>query len=359
MDSVDKKRLWIFLAVAYGLTALMYLLMIIGLKNGQDLTVFVNAQMMYPAAGVILGKILVRREGERLPMGGYITFLIIAAVMVLLSLLSLVIKLDPIEYDMMGTKTTMDVWSMVSQYSLIIGSVIMYILFWTCGRQIRENAGLARRNIKMSIILVAVFVALFLGREFLNVTLTDAYYGNHDALEQLTGVVSNIAIWINVAALPFNYFLVFIAFFGEEYGWRYYLQPIMQNKFGKRLGVLLLGLVWGVWHIGADFMFYTKTDGPIVFVGQLITCVTVGIFFGYAYMKTQNIWVPVIMHFINNQLAALLAGGTADALQGQSYNWIDVPISLVSSIVLALFIFMPVYSSRSKEKGTEVQTIES
>ena len=36
----------------------------------------------------------------------------------------------------------------------------------------------------------------------------------------------NPMMWLNIAALPINYFFVFIAFFGEEYGWRYYLQPV-------------------------------------------------------------------------------------------------------------------------------------
>ena len=41
-------------------------------------------------------------------------------------------------------------------------------------------------------------------------------------------------------ALPINYFFVFIAFFGEEYGWRYYLQPVLQKRFGLRAGMSAL-----------------------------------------------------------------------------------------------------------------------
>ena len=49
MEASSKKKLWIFIAVAYGVTAIMALFMIIGLKKGYDLTCFANAQMMYPA----------------------------------------------------------------------------------------------------------------------------------------------------------------------------------------------------------------------------------------------------------------------------------------------------------------------
>ena len=140
-----------------------------------------------------------------------------------------------------------------------------------------------------------------------------------------------------------------IAFLGEEYGWRYYLQPLMQNRFGKRGGVLLLGLVWAVWHIGVDFMFYTDGYGLQAFAGQIVTCVVMAIFFGYAYMKAENIWVVVIMHYLNNNIAALLAGGGEEALQNQVINWKDIPVLAASSVVFALFIFMPLYNRKTEE----------
>lgn len=36
--------------------------------------------------------------------------------------------------------------------------------------------------------------------------------------------------------------------FGEEYGWRGFLQDELV-KLGKRHGVLLVGLIWGLWHL--------------------------------------------------------------------------------------------------------------
>ena len=78
--------MWIFIAVAYGFTYVMGIFMFIGFKKDYDLTVFVNTQMMYPACGVILGKILAKKEGESLPLGGYITFLVTSLLMMLLSI---------------------------------------------------------------------------------------------------------------------------------------------------------------------------------------------------------------------------------------------------------------------------------
>lgn len=56
--------------------------------------------------------------------------------------------------------------------------------------------------------------------------------------------------------------------FGEEYGWRCYLQPILQNRFGPRRGVLLLGLLWGLWHLPLN-LYYYSTAQPVGAVERL------------------------------------------------------------------------------------------
>lgn len=72
---------------------------------------------------------------------------------------------------------------------------------------------------------------------------------------------------VNFINLIMTIFLTFpylatqsILFFGEEYGWRGFLQEKMQKKFGKRMGVILLGIVWELWHIPLWFTIY-HVDG--------------------------------------------------------------------------------------------------
>ncbi|MBQ1298045.1 MAG: CPBP family intramembrane metalloprotease, partial [Clostridiales bacterium] len=154
-------------------------------------------------------------------------------------------------------------------------------------------------------------------------------------------------------SLPLNYPLTIVAFFGEEYGWRYFLQPVMQKKFGMKAGVILLGVVWGLWHLPVDTMFYTKDSIPQMIVGQIITCVSIGIFFGFAYLKTNNIWVCVAMHFLNNNLIPILSGAlSADVLQDQSVTWMQLlEILVIDLVVFCLFIFAKEY--KEKKNKTE------
>ena len=171
-------------------------------------------------------------------------------------------------------------------------------------------------------------------------------------LSEYAALIQNKMFALSVISLFINYPLTIIAFLGEEYGWRYFLMPIMQKKFGMKLGVILLGIVWGLWHIPVDTMFYTEDSVPQMIVGQIITCVFMGIFFGYAYLKTNNIWVPVAMHFLNNNLIPIITGTfTADVMQNQHVEWLYlVEVLVLDFIIFGLFIFAREYRGRKKAK---------
>ena len=57
----NKRELTVFAVCAYAVPFLMMPLLYICLQNGQDTSIFANAQMFYPAAGVMLAFLLARR----------------------------------------------------------------------------------------------------------------------------------------------------------------------------------------------------------------------------------------------------------------------------------------------------------
>lgn len=359
LDSREKKQEMIFLLIAFGVTWLMSILMYVGLKEKADLTSLVNAQMFYPACGVMIAKMSTKRKEEKIPLGGYIVFIVGTLMMMVVAALSVLVPI--FRFPVLGSSATID--QVLTSYLIILISVPVYIIFWTCNKEARENAGVVRKNIKWSVIMILLFVVLYFARFAIGNTF-EGLFGDgvvsawKDWLETMGKAINEkeqglpLSAWsLSTLVLPINFFFSFSAFFGEEYGWRYFLQPIMQKKYGKKQGVLLLGLIWGVWHVCVDFMFYTTSDGPQMFITQLITCLSMGIFLGYAYMKTQNIWVPVIMHYLNNNLILVITG-TADAsiLQNQAVSWKDIPIAIIQSLVFALFIFAKEYKEDKKMK---------
>ena len=82
-SETEKKQLIIFAAVAYGITYVLGLLMWYGNSTGADLSAFPNAQMLYPAAGVMLAYLLTRRGDRKVPRLFSVTFLVITVLMIL------------------------------------------------------------------------------------------------------------------------------------------------------------------------------------------------------------------------------------------------------------------------------------
>lgn len=155
--------------------------------------------------------------------------------------------------------------------------------------------------------------------------------------------------------MPINYFSIFAIFLGEEYGWRYYLQPVLQKKLGMVSGIFALGIVWGLWHLPLNFFYYTSPSvGVISIAGQLIACITVGVFYGWAYLKTDNLWAVVILHYVNNGLSPVVTNEfSSNMIQNQDVVCSNVLFSLiVNTLVFMGFIFTNYYKDNTNRLPT-------
>lgn len=187
-----------------------------------------------------------------------------------------------------------------------------------------------------------LFLGLYILRLFL-AGLTDGSIG------EIAGIFVSAETWFMMGVLVLNFYLTFIIFFGEEYGWRYFLQPMLQKRFGLKGGVILLGVIWGLWHLPINVYYYSPDTWIYSVLIHQITCISFAVFFGYAYRKSGNIWVPVVIHYINNNMTAVLTGSIN--LGNQVYGWKDILIILILNGILFMpFLFTKVY----KEKGKEV-----
>lgn len=97
--------------------------------------------------------------------------------------------------------------------------------------------------------------------------------------------------------------------FGEEFGWRGYLQPKLM-PLGGRKAILLTGIIWGVWHwpvILMGYNFGTEYFGA-PFLGTLMMVwftIVVGALLGWVTIKADSVWPAVIGHGALNGIAAL------------------------------------------------------
>ena len=336
-----KKQFIIFLLMAYGVTYLMGILIWYGTTVSADLSAFGNAQMFYPAAGVMLAYLLTKWEDGMLPRWFYLCFLLITLLMILISVLPIVRP----GQNMVLNGVEISMWAILSQYAVIGGSILCWITLLIAGKKRRAVYGLGWKRLKMSLLCILLFFVLYFGRAAISCAVSGQMNLMYDVLK-------SPATWSYILFMPVNFLMVFAPFFGEEYGWRYYLQPILQKRFGIRAGILILGVSWGVWHIFLDFFYYTTPDmGFAMTMIQIITCVTLGVFFAWAYQKTDNIWVPVILHFMNNNLAPVMANNySMDVLENQQVTWAMVPQTLLlNGVVFGFFLLSKEF--RAKEDG--------
>jgi membrane protease YdiL (CAAX protease family) len=88
---------------------------------------------------------------------------------------------------------------------------------------------------------------------------------------------------------------------GEEIGWRGYALPRMAARFGLARSTLLLGLIWGFWHLPQFFIRDGGSYGQSFFLFVvLVTALTVAM--GWLYGNTGGSLLPVmVMHSaVNN-----------------------------------------------------------
>ncbi|MDU1177803.1 MAG: CPBP family intramembrane glutamic endopeptidase, partial [Peptoniphilus harei] len=139
-------------------------------------------------------------------------------------------------------------------------------------------------------------------------------------------------------------FLNIMPFIGEEYGWRAYLAPRLKEIYGYKKSILMTGFIWGIWHLPLNLFYYSDgilTSQIYSILIQLVFCTFLGIFLTYAYNRTKSIWAPVMIHYLNNNLALLFVTDfSTDIFSGQHYDLKETLFSIVSSIILfGIFMF--------------------
>jgi membrane protease YdiL (CAAX protease family) len=100
--------------------------------------------------------------------------------------------------------------------------------------------------------------------------------------------------------------------FGEEFGWRAYLQPRLM-PLGGRKAMLLMGAIWGVWHwpviaMGHNYGLYGLDYPGAPWTGMLAMVwftFVVGTFIGWATLRGGSVWPAAIGHAALNATAGL------------------------------------------------------
>ena len=112
----------------------------------------------------------------------------------------------------------------------------------------------------------------------------------------------------------------------EEIFFRGYIQKNYIYSLSPTAGVLLTGFVFGLFHLSP---------------ANLVPLTCMGWYLGYVYYKSQNLFVPVAVHFCNNMLSLVVL-----QLQRQDPGVYDVRVitdDVLGWIILSVTVSLPLF----------------
>lgn len=155
-------------------------------------------------------------------------------------------------------------------------------------------------NIKYYVTAVLVVVIMGIAEGI----TTTIIYGNGDFSNmgaglngmQITGTI--LTVLVTVPLLAFNTF-------GEEFGWRGYMNQKMEPLLGTTVTVIVGGIIWGLWHavLTVEGHNFGKDYDGYPWLGILLMCffcTYMGIVLMWLTKKTGSIYPAAIMHAANN-----------------------------------------------------------
>ncbi len=237
------------------------------------------------------------------------------------------------------------------------GPALAHILTRLVTREGWQNAqlrgGLRRGWIYWVLAWVLPAVLTILGAA-LYFYLYPAYYDAGGSLlrQQILAVTGNdlqiplmaFAVSQTIQAVLLAPILNAIPTFGEEFGWRGYLQPKLM-PLGGRKAVLLVGVIWGVWHwpviaMGYNYGFDYAGFPWLGLLGMVWFCIVLGVIIGWLALRGGSVWPAVIAHGAVNGIAGiggLFIAGTPNLLLGPTPVGV---IALIPFTILALVILL-------------------
>jgi membrane protease YdiL (CAAX protease family) len=119
---------------------------------------------------------------------------------------------------------------------------------------------------------------------------------------------------------------------GEELGWRGYLQLELNKRFSLLKSSVIVGAIWGVWHLPLWFISgYQGVDLLLYIVSFMVGLVAFSVIIGFVYGRGRNLLYAILLHQMLNFSGRLLNIDELVVLAGSSAVY--VIIALVISLV--------------------------
>jgi len=109
-----------------------------------------------------------------------------------------------------------------------------------------------------------------------------------------------------VLAIPYFILMLVVGGGQEEFGWRGYAQEPLQDRIGVIPASLVIGVIWGMWHLPLWFMEGDLHSSYSFFAFVLMTT-SISVVYAWLYNASGKKLIPVMFfHAMSNTAAPLL-----------------------------------------------------
>lgn len=208
-----------------------------------------------------------------------------------------------------------------------------------------------KNNLKYYIMPFWVLLIYALLNALITPLMAGVSYSMPEKMPEITLSIVNVA-----ATCP----LLIGMYFGEEYGWRGYLYPKLEELMGTGKALIVSGIIWGVWHtsvlvnghnFGRDIPFFPISNILLM----CVMCIFIAPFFTYIAKKTDSVWPAAIAHaFFNN-----FAGNTgslfmsAEAAKELPEHKAFINIAFFIGLAIMGTVFFIILVKESKESSSK------
>ena len=149
---------------------------------------------------------------------------------------------------------------------------------------------------------------------------------------------ANLGIPSILIAIPYFFLMLIIGGGQEEFGWRGYAQEPLQKRMGVIPASLLIGFVWGLWHLPLWFM---PGDGHSTYpyIAFLIMTTSISIVYGWLYNAShKKLLTVIIFHAMSNTAAPLLPFLIAKEGVPETAYWVYAAINVLAAVIVGFVI---------------------
>ena len=105
-------------------------------------------------------------------------------------------------------------------------------------------------------------------------------------------------------------FINMVPAFGEEAGWRGMLFPSLCERFSQRASVLIVGVIWGLWHAPVTCMGHNYgMDYPgfpaLGILSMIVFCTAMGSCLAWLRLRVGSVWPCALAHGAINAIAGI------------------------------------------------------